>query len=662
MRGEVKLKKIFNISKSIRSKLILSFALVLFIPTSIIGALAYVTAKDTVKEEIVSGMNQNIQLLNSNIENTIQAKVHDMGVFSSKITANNYEGEGKASLINRFEQYMELHPEAVSIFVGTNTGSFLQVPQLTGADFDPREREWYTGAMDSKDGVYMYAHPTASTGEMVVTISQVTSDGSGVAAVNLSLTHLQELVNQVKIGDNGYAVLLGANKKYIAHPTIEADTEVDIKGVEELYKKEKGSIDYTVKGEDKLLSFVTNDVTGWKISGTVDYAEIKDAASPIFQKTTIVIVIAFIIGLAFVFFIIKLIVRPIRILTEKAYVISHGDLTEHINVTTNDEIGQLGHAFNDMQESLVNLVQKVEFNVQQVAASAEQLMASADQTSTATEQVADAVQEVASSAEKQMNGIDENATELAEISEGVKQIVTHASKVSALTNETTSQAEGSGIAVKDTVNQMSSIHHSVVESNMIITSLDERSKEINSILDVITGIAEQTNLLSLNAAIEAARAGEHGKGFAVVADEVRKLAEQSQQSVEEIYEIIRGIQADVEKTVQKMALVTEDVQSGVQISNEAIEKLDLVVKSMKEITPQMEEVSQTAQLMSHSVEGVTKTTHELDMIAKGNAAASEEVAASTEEQLASMQDISASAKSLSDMAEELHEIITKFKY
>ncbi|MED4377603.1 methyl-accepting chemotaxis protein [Schinkia azotoformans] len=235
-------------------------------------------------------------------------------------------------------------------------------------------------------------------------------------------------------------------------------------------------------------------------------------------------------------------------------------------------------------------------------------------------------------------------------------------KVFELANHTTTLAEIGGQSVQDTVNQMNSIHSSVNESNTMIKSLYERSREVSSILDVITGIAEQTNLLSLNAAIEAARAGEHGRGFAVVADEVRKLAEQSQQSAKEILAIVEGIQKDTESSVQIMARVTDDVQVGVKVSNEAIEKFNGILQSTKEITPQMEEVSAIAEQMSAAVQQVSATINDLSVIAKGNATTAEEVAASTEEQMASMQEITASANTLSSKAEELNQLISKFKY
>lgn len=657
------MKNTFRSIRNIKTKLILAFAFFLIIPGMIIGSESYLTAKDTVGKQVMAGVAEHVNLLNSLIDTTMQPKIHDVAIFSQSITSQSYQKVDSSLLRGKFDQYVKLHPEAQSVYVGTNTGLLVQEPRAAlPPGFDPRTRDWYKAAMDKK-GEVIVSEPyvSADTNEMVLTISQSTKDGSGVVAVDMTLKYLQEITSQVKIGNKGYAFLLDKNRTYIAHPT-----KVGSVGKEhffdEMYGKEKGQFTYIYQGEDKEMSFMTNKLTGWKIGGSMYSSEINKDVSPIFQKTILVIVISMILGAIAVFFITRSIIKPLRKLKEQAIIVSKGDLTEQIKVQSNDEIGQLGQAFNEMQESLKGLVQQIENNVEKAASSAEELSASAEQTSAATEQVAVSVQEVANSAEAQTVALDKNSQALMDVSKGVNRIVNSSMKVSELAYHTTKQAEIGGEAVTNTVNQMNSIHKSVMESNTRIQSLNERSKEVSSILDVITGIADQTNLLALNAAIEAARAGEHGKGFAVVADEVRKLAEQSQASAKEIHEIVQRIQKDTESSVQTMAYVTDDVETGVKVSNEAIETFNQIVQKMEEVTPYMEEVSATAQQMSAAIQEVTATSNELDTIAQGNAAASEEVAASTEEQLASMEEISASANSLASMAEELKGLISKFRY
>ena len=123
------------------------------------------------------------------------------------------------------------------------------------------------------------------TNEMVITVSKTTDDGNGVVAVDLLLTHLQEITNQVKVGDEGYALLLDGNKKFIAHPTEDAGTVANEEFYNDLYKKEQGTFTYTLDNEDKMMSFITNDLTGWKIAGNLYSAELDEAAAPILQKT-----------------------------------------------------------------------------------------------------------------------------------------------------------------------------------------------------------------------------------------------------------------------------------------------------------------------------------------------------------------------------------------
>jgi methyl-accepting chemotaxis protein len=656
--------KLKSINLSLKVKIILAFFIILVIPSITIGTLAYKSAESEVRGEILDTASVNIDLLNSSINNFINPKYNDVDFFSSIISSQLYNGEDSPEIRRFFDPYISLHKEAVNIYVGTNTGLMIESPrQKLASGYDPRKRPWYQEAIQNSGKVIITPpYIAASTGKMTVTIAKTLNDNSGVIGIDLSLNSVSSLTNGIKIGKSGYAFLLSSNRQFITHPTAKIGTEAKDSFYNNLYQKDNGKFQFNFNGQKKEMVFTTNKLTGWKLAGTMLLTDANDSAKPIYNRTLLVVIISLVIGGILILLLVRSFLKPIRNLKDKVLKVSNGDLSELIEIKSNDEIGQLSKAFNDMQSSLRTLIEKIETSAEQVASSAEELAAGAEQTSVTTEELTKVIQEVANGAEKQTGGLDSNVNFLEKTTKGIGYIVDNSGVVVELSLKTSIQAEEGGQSVHRTMNQMNSISDSVAKSNNIIKSLYERSKEIGSILDIISGIADQTNLLALNAAIEAARAGEHGKGFAVVADEVRKLAEQSLLSSKQISELIKGIQNDTNDSVQIMVKVTDEVEDGIKVSSETIQKFDQIINSMREMTAQTEEISATVQKISAGIHEVTATANEVANIARENAAISEEMAASTHEQQASMEEISASVRSLAGMAEDLKLLINKFTY
>ncbi|MDA2608314.1 methyl-accepting chemotaxis protein [Bacillus cereus] len=650
-------------SSSLKTKLLVSFIIILILPSIVIGWMSYQQAKTNFNETILNSAKDNIKILDNVINKELDSKKVDATYFTKLFTQSSYQADQIQNIQNKLEEYNKLHPEMEAIYTGSSNGQFIQSPAIQMPDgYNPTERDWYKEAVKKSGEVIVTApYKSKTTGNIVITLAKQNEDKSGVLGIDLIINNIVTTSKMVNIGKEGYVAIFDQDKNVVAHPKMKPGEKLEEKLSKELYKQEAGDFYYSLDGEDRNITFKTNKKTGWKIAGIMPSKEIIEAANPIFYKTITVIGISLVIGGILIYFIIASIISPLKQLVISSKKISEGDLTESITVHSKDEIGQLGESFNEMAASLQSVISNINTSASHVAASSEELTASMKQTSEATEQITQAIEQVSSGAEIQTKEVEEGATLLEEVTEGIQRVADSSSLVSTASMYTKKKAENGGKLVEQTVNQMQLIHESVSQSDKIIGLLDDKSKQIGAILEVIQHIAEQTNLLALNAAIEAARAGEQGRGFAIVADEVRKLAEQSGQSSTEIGKLVKEIQFDIKETVSSMNQVGVEVQSGLVVANETKQSFAEILKSTDDTVVQIDNMVDVAKQMTVDAKQVSASINEIAATIEENAASVQNIAGSSEEQLASVDEINAAAVHLSQMAEELQEMISKFK-
>ncbi|WP_026179949.1 methyl-accepting chemotaxis protein [Hahella ganghwensis] len=321
--------------------------------------------------------------------------------------------------------------------------------------------------------------------------------------------------------------------------------------------------------------------------------------------------LAAVITIAFAIFLTRSINRPLVAVVKAARYIAGNDLTHTIEVEGQDEISDLQRALAEMQDRLRNTLQQV--------------TSAATKVNSASENLNELTQDSTSAMTKQNNEIQMAATAVTEMSAAVDEVAQHANNASEVSQSTESISRDGRHQVKETRQSLVELTSSVSNTAEEIQALAERINEITRVLEVIGGIAEQTNLLALNAAIEAARAGEQGRGFSVVADEVRALAHRTQESTQEIAQIIESIQSVSRKAVSSMTASNEHTHKTLSLAEAADTALEEIMKMVGQINEMnisiataSEEQAQVARevdrnlvnirdVADHTAEGVQRT-------------------------------------------------------
>ncbi len=388
----------------------------------------------------------------------------------------------------------------------------------------------------------------------------------------------------------------------------------------------------------------------------------KQIQNKVARALTIAVIIILASGIILACVITRKITIKINRSIKFASSIADGDLAiDKIKIDSNDEIGLLGKALNEMLNELKSVVARIEEISINLSTSSKNLFTSGEEVGSSAEQVNYAIQEVASGAEEQSAQVDETQVVLNKLVEQIENVSNMSGQMRNQANNVKSNIKQGNSLLSRSIDQINNVKDNSQAVSKTIHKLGNLSEKIEEIVELINEIAAQTNLLALNAAIEAARAGEAGRGFSVVADEIRELAEESANSTEQIAGLIKDIQTGVNNAVDKMDNTESVVGDSVNAIKDTGVSFDGINSAAGILINLIEKINKQTQSMNNISKEVEKSAGQIAKVSEESAGNAEEVAASSEEQSASTEEIVSSANELAKMATELKDVIDHFK-